>query len=41
MTVIMEKEYRKVKDGCIDMEATVEYLKKAERLLHEVQQLTM
>jgi hypothetical protein len=39
MTVIMEKEYRQVKDGYIDIEATIEYLKKAEKLLREVQQL--
>jgi hypothetical protein len=42
VTVIMaEEDYRKVKDGCIDMEATIAYLKTAEKFLCEIQQLTL
>jgi hypothetical protein len=43
MTVIVAKEdYRKVKqDGCIDMNATIDSLRKAESLLYEVQQIVL
>jgi hypothetical protein len=39
MTVIMAKEYRKSnQDGCIDMDATIDNLRKAQALLYAIQE---